>query len=457
MSDCSLARIGRGAPFRAAAAFGICALCLSVRALADDWELIQTDFFRALAVNPQSPSVVYAATPLGVRRSDDGGATWSGNVSPLSSDVRQLAVDPRVSSTIYAISGSQLYGSVDGAENWALLADPGTGRRLTRLVVDRLAPSRLYVTVERRGCIEGLGCYWWFERLQRSEDGGSSWADLAFSSAVESISAEGDTVYASTHSGGLFQPELFGLIRSMDGGRTFQFASRPTSNNGIRIGQVACDPASPRHVYVSSDDGLFESSDGGSTWRADSGVPVDSQSVASIAPGAPNLIYVTTASGLYVSSDGGMTWSSSLNVPDPSLLAVGDRGAVVYVVVPGALYRRGASPTGQCEQSATTLCLNGGRFRAEVVWRTEDGRSGAGQAVSLTSESGYFWFFEEGNVELVVKVLDGRTNNGHFWVFCGALSDVAYTITVTDTETGAVRTYDNLQGSLASLADTRAF
>ena len=39
----------------------------------------------------------------------------------------------------------------------------------------------------------------------------------------------------------------------------------------------------------------------------------------------------------------------------------------------------------------------------------------------------------------------------------GALSDVAYTITVTDLTTGAVKAYTNPQGHLASFADTSAF
>ena len=47
--------------------------------------------------------------------------------------------------------------------------------------------------------------------------------------------------------------------------------------------------------------------------------------------------------------------------------------------------------------------------------------------------------------------------NGRFWVFSGALSNVEYTITVTDTLTGIVKTYANPSGSLVSLADTSAF
>jgi hypothetical protein len=42
-------------------------------------------------------------------------------------------------------------------------------------------------------------------------------------------------------------------------------------------------------------------------------------------------------------------------------------------------------------------------------------------------------------------------------VFYGALSNVEYTITVTDTSTGKTRTYFNPSGQLASVADTAAF
>jgi hypothetical protein len=54
-------------------------------------------------------------------------------------------------------------------------------------------------------------------------------------------------------------------------------------------------------------------------------------------------------------------------------------------------------------------------------------------------------------------VVDGRAFNGRFWVFSGALSNVAYTIRVTDTQTGSVRTYVNPSGRLSSFADVSAF
>jgi len=111
-----------------------------------------------------------------------------------------------------------------------------------------------------------------------------------------------------------------------------------------------------------------------------------------------------------------------------------------------------------CVASDGNLCLNNGRFRVDVTWRVpEQAKSGVGTAKALTGDTGYFWFFNSANVELVIKVLDAAGVNHHFWVFYGALSDVAYTITVTDTQTGVVRTYSNPDHQLASVADTSAF
>jgi hypothetical protein len=120
--------------------------------------------------------------------------------------------------------------------------------------------------------------------------------------------------------------------------------------------------------------------------------------------------------------------------------------------------RAGLVPLDTCQPDAFTLCLNDGRFRVEAAFQlSPTGPTFQAHAVSLTSDTGYFWFFDDANVELVVKVLDGRPVNGHFWVFYGALSSVEYAISVTDTQTGEVRTYHNDRGKLASVADTSAF
>ena len=119
--------------------------------------------------------------------------------------------------------------------------------------------------------------------------------------------------------------------------------------------------------------------------------------------------------------------------------------------------RTDKAATVPCQATAQRLCLNNGRFAVEVSWKDFDNHTGTGTAVPLTTDTGTFWFFNAANVELVVKVLDGRPVNGKFWLFYGALSNVEYTLTVTDTQTGTVRTYMNPKGRFASVADTGAF
>jgi Leucine-rich repeat (LRR) protein len=111
-----------------------------------------------------------------------------------------------------------------------------------------------------------------------------------------------------------------------------------------------------------------------------------------------------------------------------------------------------------CFPGGTNLCLANQRFKVEAAWRTPDGRTGAGQAVALTGDTGYFWFFDASNVEAVVKVLDACTLNQRFWVFAGGLTDVQVDLTVTDTASGAVRTWRNPQGTaFQPIQETSAF
>lgn len=136
-------------------------------------------------------------------------------------------------------------------------------------------------------------------------------------------------------------------------------------------------------------------------------------------------------------------------------LTAGADGAIWFAESIG---RIGRITTGACVGSATTLCLSGQRFEVSVNWTAAaQGTGGQARAVPLTTDTGYFWFFTANNVELTVKVVDGRAFNNRFWVFGGALSDVAYTITVRDSVSGLSKTYTNPQGTLSSFADTNAF
>ncbi len=118
------------------------------------------------------------------------------------------------------------------------------------------------------------------------------------------------------------------------------------------------------------------------------------------------------------------------------------------------------SPTDPCVADGTTACLSDDRFQVVIDWAAADGRSGQAGKVDLTDDGAWFWFFNQSNPEMFVKVLDACTPSlgNRYWVFAAGLTDVEVTITVTDTETGLVRTYESAQGNaFDALQDTSAF
>jgi len=116
-----------------------------------------------------------------------------------------------------------------------------------------------------------------------------------------------------------------------------------------------------------------------------------------------------------------------------------------------------------CVEDDETLCLTNdqttvGRFQVKVDWRTNQGTQGVGMAKELTQDTGYFWFFNEENVELVIKVLNACSFADRFWVFAGGLTNVEVHITVTDSFTGRSKVYDNpLNTAFEPIQDTQAF
>jgi hypothetical protein len=111
-----------------------------------------------------------------------------------------------------------------------------------------------------------------------------------------------------------------------------------------------------------------------------------------------------------------------------------------------------------CPGGEFALCLDQNRFEVEVAWRDPSGKSGSGHARPLTADSGYYWFFDDANVELVIKVLDACVVNGRTWVFLAGLTDVEVEVVVTHSASGAARVYFNPLGTPFRLVrDTDAF
>ncbi len=93
-----------------------------------------------------------------------------------------------------------------------------------------------------------------------------------------------------------------------------------------------------------------------------------------------------------------------------------------------------SSQNGGCVESDTVMCLQDGRYEATLEWMTPDGNAGQARvARPRTSDSGLFYFFSYNNWEVLLKVLDGCTFNGHHWVYAASASDLGMELVVRDT------------------------
>lgn len=155
-----------------------------------------------------------------------------------------------------------------------------------------------------------------------------------------------------------------------------------------------------------------------------------------------------------------------------------DRASIELPFLPVGDYTVEAVVNGETVDSAplqirerTELFLRDLRFKVEVTLADPRVGTGQGKAVPLTDESGGFWFFGEDNLEVTVKLLDGRAVNGHFWVFLASMTDVGFTLEVTWLDDPclddivdplpdpgcAVRTYVQEPGKNRNVQDVEAF
>ncbi len=118
---------------------------------------------------------------------------------------------------------------------------------------------------------------------------------------------------------------------------------------------------------------------------------------------------------------------------------------------------RPAPPTMGCRPTTTALQFDGG-YKVSMCYRTPDGDGGqARSGVWASGQSGILWFFDRGNAEVLVKVLDGCKHNGHRWAFVAPVTTLEFNLLITGPD-GTRWTHGNRQGQTASTrSDTNAF
>lgn len=431
---------------------------------------------RALAIDPTNPATLYAGTlGGGVFKSSNGGTSWSAINNGLDTSfvVSALVIDPTTPATVYAGTGNGLvsggdaggvFKSTNGGESWTATNAGLTSTAVFALAIDPSVPATLYASTYSGGVF-------------KSSNGGGSWSAintgltteylLIVSSLVIDPSAPA-TLYAGTGYNVEFGPGD-GVFKSTNGGETWSEINAGLTNPSVLA--LVIDPTNPATLYAGTVagffpgplGGVFKSTNAGGNWSAiNTGLTSTDVSALAIDRSNPATLYAgTSGGGVFKSSDGGGSWTAmnhGLTDTTVSALAIDPANPAKLYAGTGAGVFDYQNVVGPCAPGSTTLCLNGGRFQVQTQWTTRDGSTGPGQARAVTGDAGYFTFFDPANIEVMVKVLNGCSFNGNFWTYAGGLTDVNVVMTVTDSQTGDVKTYTNSQGTpFQPIQDTSAF
>ena len=205
---------------------------------------------------------LYAATGDAIARLDERGDAWEVELSLAGSGAQCLAVDPSGADTVYAgLRERGVRRSRDGGRTWDDVGLPQPG--VFSLAVSA-ADGAVYA-----GCEPSA--------LFRSDDDGESWRELdallelpsrpTWSFPPRPWTSHVRWIAPSPHDGDLLLAgiELGGLMRSTDGGRSWQ-DHRPGAQRDVH--SLAWHPVDGSRAYEAGGGGSAWSHDAGETWRA---------------------------------------------------------------------------------------------------------------------------------------------------------------------------------------------
>ena len=259
-----------------------------------DWTLQPVPALR-LALDPSSPSTLYASIPPKAWRTDDGGLSWS-ELPPVPG---ALCVDPASPATLWSYAGS-LFKSVDGGATWVRQTLPGGGG-IEVLEIAPSSPSTMYGA----GLLPTTG-HFSRARAWRSTDGGATWTVIdkgledseATALAIDPVDPR--LVYLATCD--YFCVWGRGVWKSTDGGESWTLAGSELGD--YEVSALAASPLAGIVWATGNPRKIFRSTDGGETWQERSeGLQAHIVYDMVLDPEEPRRVYVATSSGVWVLED----------------------------------------------------------------------------------------------------------------------------------------------------------
>jgi photosystem II stability/assembly factor-like uncharacterized protein len=249
---------------------------------------------REILVDISKPDRILAATiPLGVVQSIDAGKHWSRLTEEFTrtgSAVTHLIEDPLAPTTVvYGTNAGSLRRSTDGGMTWSPSRNASADGKILSLSAIPNRPEGLLAGTE--------------SGLLISTDFGTSWTDMTGSLPHIPLSAtpssDGRTVYVFG--------EGIGLQQSADSGATWTHIDANLGGSTIRL--VTTDQGGTR-VYVALSHAVLAFDPSTGTWQsASSGLPGGTITSLVVDSDSPLHLFAATSLGGYQSENGGQSWA----------------------------------------------------------------------------------------------------------------------------------------------------
>lgn len=260
-----------------------------------------------IAVDTQDTGTIYlGAKEGGLYKSSDAGETWKAvkdenGVLKARANVYSVAVDPKNSKNIYLGVYQDNYGRVlksqDAGNSFKEVYVVDSQKyAVFKVAVDPYEPQTIYIGTAQGGLLQStdFGESWkvarWFEGvisdivitpadtrviyvtiprkgIFKTSNKGSSWDDLTeelkdFSGATEMETLIIDPLSSNI----LYLGSKYGLLRTRDGGASWQKLNLIIPVEGLSILSVAVDPFNSNIIYVGAGPQIYKSIDGGEHW-----------------------------------------------------------------------------------------------------------------------------------------------------------------------------------------------
>ena len=239
--------------------------------------------FEQIRFAPSNPNIVLAGVehPNGTFMSNDGGKTWSevsghqDTAYPMQTQFyRALAINPNDSSHILGGTGVSIWESSNSGSSWEDISstqlDDGTwkGNGYSGLVVTNV---RWNPYNPQQSFVAALDSGKW---MSRNDMKSWSWAGGERGNGISDFNGLGDVSFTDTPTNSqviyasLGQAETSsskGVYRSADGGRTWKFKGQPSSK-GEDPYRIIAHPKQTNKVWVVWGDKLYFSNNSGDTW-----------------------------------------------------------------------------------------------------------------------------------------------------------------------------------------------